>query len=80
VTSVSPHSVQEDEQPHAAAVATEAVDPAEDTGAPEEPAAPVEPPRYMRRGKCDTGRPLCGKTARWYAAGWRCDEHRPTSR
>ncbi|GAA2732222.1 hypothetical protein [Streptomyces nogalater] len=41
---------------------------------------PAEPPRYMRRGKCDTGRPLCGKPARWYPAGWRCDEHRPSSR
>jgi hypothetical protein len=41
--------------------------------------APVEPPRYTQRGKCDTGRPLCGKTARWTAAGWRCDEHRPSS-
>ncbi|MEU2426966.1 hypothetical protein ABZ619_39140 [Streptomyces sp. NPDC007851] len=30
-------------------------------------------------GRCDTGRPLCGKPARPYAAGWRCDEHRPHS-
>jgi hypothetical protein len=30
-------------------------------------------------GRCDTGRPLCGKPARPYAAGWRCDEHRPAS-
>ncbi|MFE5037066.1 hypothetical protein [Streptomyces sp. NPDC056683] len=41
---------------------------------------PAEPPRYMRRGKCDTGRPLCGETARWTPAGWRCDKHRPSSR
>jgi hypothetical protein len=27
---------------------------------------------------CDTGRPLCGAPARYYAAGWRCDEHRPS--
>ena len=30
-------------------------------------------------GICDTGRPKCGEPARLYAAGWRCDEHRPTS-
>lgn len=28
---------------------------------------------------CDTGRPRCGKPARFYPAGWRCDEHRPSS-
>jgi hypothetical protein len=30
-------------------------------------------------GICDTGRPKCGQPARLYAAGWRCDEHRPSS-
>lgn len=30
-------------------------------------------------GICDTGRPKCGQRARLYAAGWRCDEHRPSS-
>lgn len=30
-------------------------------------------------GICDTGRPKCGKPARFYPAGWRCDKHRPTS-
>lgn len=30
-------------------------------------------------GICDTGRPTCGEPARFYAAGWRCDKHRPTS-
>ncbi|MEZ3180333.1 hypothetical protein KYY02_17060 [Streptomyces pimonensis] len=30
-------------------------------------------------GACDTGQPKCGKPARFYAAGWRCDRHRPTS-
>lgn len=30
-------------------------------------------------GICDTGRPKCGHPARLYAAGWRCDEHRPVS-
>ncbi|MHB9861908.1 hypothetical protein [Streptomyces sp. YIM S03343] len=34
---------------------------------------PAEP------GRCDTGRPLCGAPARLYAAGWRCDAHRPSS-
>ncbi|MYV44960.1 aromatic ring-opening dioxygenase LigA [Streptomyces sp. SID2888] len=28
---------------------------------------------------CDTGRPLCGAPARFTAAGWRCDDHRPRS-
>lgn len=30
-------------------------------------------------GICDTGRPKCGKPARLYAAGWRCDQHTPRS-
>ena len=30
-------------------------------------------------GVCDTGRPKCGKPARFYPAGWRCGKHRPTS-
>ncbi|MGA4964461.1 hypothetical protein [Streptomyces pseudogriseolus] len=30
-------------------------------------------------GACDTGQPLCGKPARFYAAGWRCDKHKPSS-
>lgn len=30
-------------------------------------------------GICDTGRPKCGEPARFYAAGWRCDGHRPTN-
>lgn len=30
-------------------------------------------------GVCDTGRPKCGQPARLYAAGWRCDEHQPSS-
>jgi hypothetical protein len=30
-------------------------------------------------GICDTGRPKCGKPARLYPAGWRCDGHRPSS-
>lgn len=37
----------------------------------------------MRRpipGACGAGQPSCGKPARFYAAGWLCDEHRPGSR
>lgn len=45
-----------------------------------EPVPAGKPPRYLTLGKCHTGRPLCGKTARLYPAGWRCDEHRPTGR
>jgi hypothetical protein len=30
-------------------------------------------------GVCDTGRPKCGGPARFYPAGWRCDDHRPTT-
>lgn len=30
-------------------------------------------------GICDTGRPKCGQPGRLYPAGWRCDEHRPSS-
>lgn len=30
-------------------------------------------------GICDTGQPRCGQPARFYAAGWRCDEHQPNS-
>jgi len=30
-------------------------------------------------GICDTGSPKCGHPGRLYAAGWRCDEHRPFS-
>jgi hypothetical protein len=48
----------------------------ETTGTP----AAADPARFITRGKCDTGRPLCGKPARWTTAGWRCFEHRPRSR
>lgn len=50
------------------------------TTAPSEDVAAGAPPRYLARGKRHTGRPPCGKTARFYPAGWRCDEHRPTAR
>ncbi|GAA2732120.1 hypothetical protein [Streptomyces nogalater] len=35
------------------------------------------PGAYDHEAGCDTGRPRCGKPARFYAGGWRCDEHRP---
>ncbi|MER5472534.1 hypothetical protein [Streptomyces sp. NPDC002685] len=39
------------------------------------PMAPAIP--RPRQGMCDVGSPRCGHAARFYAAGWRCDEHRP---
>jgi hypothetical protein len=44
---------------------------------PSRPAAPAVP--RPAHGICDTGRPLCGQPARFYAAGWRCDRHKPSS-
>lgn len=54
--------------------------------APEEPGSPVTPstsglvapliPRPLP-GVCDLGVPKCGGAARLYAAGWRCDSHKP---
>jgi hypothetical protein len=36
------------------------------------------PPRpKVTPGQCDTGRPVCGKPARLYAVGWRCELHNP---
>lgn len=39
----------------------------------------VEPPvlKPIVPGECDTGRPRCGKKARLYPGGWRCQEHQP---
>lgn len=31
----------------------------------------------LRPGYCDAGLTPCGRPARFYPAGWRCDEHRP---
>lgn len=46
----------------------------------EKPKWPVPPSiPHPVPGICDTGRPKCGQPARLYAAGWRCDDHRPTS-
>lgn len=44
---------------------------------PKRPAAPAIP--CPKPGICDTGNPTCGEPARLYAAGWRCDGHRPHS-
>ncbi|MBL3664459.1 hypothetical protein JL475_00165 [Streptomyces sp. M2CJ-2] len=44
---------------------------------PSRPVAPATP--HPTPGICDTGRPLCGQPARFYAAGWRCEGHRPRS-
>lgn len=45
------------------------------TKAPSRPVAPAS--SLPAPGICDTGRPLCGQPARFYAAGWRCEGHRP---
>lgn len=39
----------------------------------------VEPPvlKPIVPHECDTGRPRCGKKARLFPGGWRCDKHRP---
>lgn len=44
-------------------------------------AVKVTAPTTLRPGPgiCDTGRPTCGQPARLYAAGWRCDDHQPSS-
>ncbi|MCV2460481.1 hypothetical protein OEB94_14465 [Streptomyces sp. ICN988] len=43
----------------------------------------VPPQRTMRSfasaRTCEAGRTPCGQPARLYAAGWRCEEHRPSS-
>lgn len=31
-------------------------------------------------GQCSAGQTPCGKPARFYAAGWRCDQHSPAAR
>ncbi|OEJ22666.1 hypothetical protein BGK67_34400 [Streptomyces subrutilus] len=47
---------------------------------PTAPAAPQAPTAStLHRGRCETGNPTCGQPARFYAAGWRCDRHRPRS-
>jgi hypothetical protein len=42
----------------------------------------VQPPRGVsapQRGVCGSGVVPCGQPARFYPAGWRCDEHAPSS-
>ncbi|RRQ81517.1 hypothetical protein [Streptomyces griseofuscus] len=34
---------------------------------------------YPAAGACETGKPKCGQPARLYPAGWRCDQHKPSS-
>lgn len=41
---------------------------------------PARTPPTVPRGRCGSGRPLCDQPARLYPAGWRCDQHRPSSR
>ncbi|GHC44284.1 MULTISPECIES: aromatic ring-opening dioxygenase LigA [Streptomyces rochei group] len=41
--------------------------------------AALDVPADQKPPGCDTGRPLCGKPARFTTAGWRCDDHRPRS-
>lgn len=47
----------------------------------QQPAA-ITPPPYPKTTpyKCETGRPVCGKPARLFAAGWRCPDHLPSTR
>ncbi|GAA2803460.1 hypothetical protein GCM10019017_56390 [Streptomyces showdoensis] len=41
----------------------------------------IQPPPYPKTtpGFCETGNPVCGEPARLFAAGWRCDHHRPSA-
>lgn len=42
--------------------------------------APLSRPTYrLAPGRCGSGHPLCGRPARFYPAGWRCDQHPPSS-
>lgn len=46
----------------------------------QKPAA-ITPPPYPKNtpNECGTGRPICGRSARLYAVGWRCDIHNPAA-
>jgi hypothetical protein len=46
----------------------------------QKPAAIVPPP-YPKTTpfECATGNPICGRPARLYAVGWRCDIHNPAA-
>ncbi|MFD7922600.1 hypothetical protein ACFV3R_25650 [Streptomyces sp. NPDC059740] len=39
----------------------------------------IEPPPQAKAtpNQCETGNPKCGKKARLFAIGWRCQEHSP---
>ncbi|MFJ5973563.1 hypothetical protein [Streptomyces sp. NPDC093060] len=41
----------------------------------------IFPPPYPKNTphECGTGQPICGKPARLYAVGWRCDIHNPAA-
>ncbi|MEU8779834.1 hypothetical protein [Streptomyces sp. NPDC048606] len=58
-------------------------EPTPDRHEPDKPTAlpnqPSQTPSPLHRGSCETGKPTCGQPARFYAAGWRCDPHRPSS-
>lgn len=41
------------------------------------PVRPALPPTIP--GRCDTGRPVCGKPGRLYPCGIRCKEHTPAA-
>lgn len=41
--------------------------------------AVLDVPAEEKPPGCDTGRPLCGKPARFTTAGWRCPDHLPRS-
>lgn len=46
----------------------------------QKPAA-ITPPPYPKNTpyKCATGNPLCGRPARLFPCGWRCDIHNPAA-
>lgn len=47
----------------------------------EQKPATITPPPYPKNVpfECATGNPVCGRPARLYAVGWRCDIHNPAA-
>lgn len=47
----------------------------------DQPRVVITPPPYPKNvpGECGTGRPVCGRPARLYAVGWRCQVHNPAA-